>query len=117
MVCTSIPDLPSTENSHDWLELPPKLTASILVRLGDILFKVEEMTRKALDLSAGQLKEFSINYFATEDLLLYVTNRDINSFDYGDCSGGCDIDDYCDYGDYSGGSDIDSPRSNYMDSD
>lgn len=109
MACTSIPALPSTENSVDWLELPRELTASILVRLGapyillsarkvckswrqicsepfmwqvvdmrnacDIYLKFEEAVRLAVDLSAGQLKEFSIDYFATDDLLLYIADR------------------------------------------
>lgn len=97
----------SGEMSRNWLELPPQLTESILVRLGPVymltarkvckswrsicsdprMWRVLDMrnscnvdfdvymVRKAVDLSSGQLIEFSIDNFADNDMLLYIANR------------------------------------------
>ncbi|KAK1381998.1 putative F-box/LRR-repeat protein 23 [Heracleum sosnowskyi] len=41
----------------------------------DIVFNVERVTRKAVDLSCGQLIEFNIDCFASDELLLYIADR------------------------------------------
>lgn len=117
----SIPISPPSrvETSHNWIELPPELTSSILARLGsfdlinarkvckmwericsdpamwqvvDIRYsdnfyslyngivsdydsKMEEVTKEAVDLSHGQLIDFTIERFGSDDLLRYVSDR------------------------------------------